>query len=301
VTLRSAAVLLLAASCALAPAAVHAAGDDLPLTPRVRALAAVFVMRAAFGADDEGIEDDWKEVAHRGRPSLEVRGRERLPGGGTRLRDVGIADLATGRVVSFVWLPNESRRAAGEAILPVSEASVRADALVARLYPGAGLVLEGIERFRVAGGEGVYYEVGYAPEGEVRFPDPVVRLALDASTGNLYRVEADADWFDPAPPERGRVSAKLARRIAEVALRPPGLEAAFGAGAIARRIDVEGLSFVRPNGWPADPGPEDPDAPRRYAWMVTFQVAGTASPGQGTVYVDAATGRVLGGVPGPPP
>jgi hypothetical protein len=265
------------------------------------ALQEIAGLRQRVGCPAAPTDDTGRDLIFRGRPAVEIRGEER--GGGAV--DLALFDTAAGRFVSYVCLANASARQAGEAIYSMSEVSSRSDKLVRALVPKANLALEGIQRSRESGGESVYYEARYAPPpGEVPFLEPPVRLLLNASTGSLFKFEIDADWIDPAVPPRVRISQKASRRIAAVVLKNQDLGAVFGQGAALGKIAAADLFTIRPNGW-LGRQPVDSESRMRVAWVVLFTVEGADAPGPHSLFIDAATGRVLGGLPGgsaaPPP
>ena len=165
-----------------------------------------------------------------------------------------------------------------------------------RILPGAELALAGIERYRVSGQEGVYYEAAFAaPADEILFLQPPVRLLLDASSGNLFRFDADPEWFTPPKFPAAHLSRKAAERVAAAALAARDLAAALGAGARFGKVVAAELFVVRPNGWLAIPGGQAA-AQARVAWVVTFSLAGDATGAAHRLFVDAASGRILGGL-----
>jgi hypothetical protein len=242
----------------------------------------------APGADAGG------ESEHLGRPAIVVVG---LPAGDEPAgapRDRGIFDRAAARMVSYVCFANASTRRGGEAIISLAEASGRADRLVRLILPGSSLELESIERRR--DGESVYYEAGYATApGAIPLLEAPVRLSLDASTGSFYRLDVEPGWLDPPAVPRVMISRKAAEKIAAVLLAGRDFGRLFGRGARLGNVARAELFTVRPNGWLgllADPG----RAPARVAFVVPFNVLGGEAPGLHRLFVDAATGRVLGGL-----
>jgi hypothetical protein len=259
-----------------------------------RALRAVADLRRRFEPAPASTEDRSQALTWRGRPALEVEGRAAGAAGAGTLRDSAIFDLGSGRVASFTWFPHASTRRAGEAIISLSEVSLRADAHVRSLFPGSDLHLEGIERQRESGGEGVYYEASFAsPSGEFPFLQPPVRLLLDASTGNLFRFDAEPAWLAPPRLSAAHLSRRAAERVAAAALRSRDLAIVLGAGAALGKVAAAELFVVQPNGWLGAPGEViEPDA--RIAWVVPFSLAGGGAGHR--LFVDATTGRVLGGM-----
>lgn len=287
--LAAAALLLLPNPAAAAPptADAHAA-----------ALRSVAALRAVVDPAAAPVSDSVKELVFRGRPSLEIKGRQLAAEAPGPVRDFSVWDLGTARIAVFVYFPHASARQAGEPIISLSEISTRADAHLGALLPRSGLVLEGIQRFRASGQESVYYEARYAPPGgDIPFLEPPVRLLLDASTGEVFRFDLDPEWLSPPAPPTARISRQAAERIAAVALSSRDLAPFFGEGARPGKVAAAELFYVRPNDWlgfhePAvQPG-------TRVAWVVPFVMEGEASRGTHSLYVDAATGHVLGGAPG---
>ncbi len=235
----------------------------------------------------------------RGGRSLEIEGYERGGDAPGALRDRAVVDQAAGRIVSYVCFANASARTSGEAILSLAAVSSRADNLVRALLPGSNLGLESVERYRAGGTESIYYEARYASTaGESPFLEPPVRLLLNASTGGFFRLDVDPDWFAPPEPPRVRITRKAAERVASIVLRGRDLAPAFGTGAVFGKVAAAELFTVHPNG---SYGfiPDDAQARARVAWVVPFRVDGGDAAGLHSLFVDAATGRILGGVLGP--
>jgi hypothetical protein len=296
------------AACALALlcAAGRAGADDQPAADEpapadlAAALAAIAPVRAAIDPNAEPTVPSGRLFPHRDRPSLEIKGRAVPAAGGDaaagEVREYAVFDLAARRLVSYVYFPHASARRTGEAILSLGSISTRADAAVHALLPGRELVLDGIQRYRASGQESVYYEARYAPTGgELTFLVPPVRMLLDASTGRVFRFEQDPEWPTPVAPPRSMISRGAAARIAAVVLDARDLSATFGPGAARGPLGVPELFVVQPNGWlgvePVEPG-------ARAAWVVPFRLAGEAQGVQHQLFVDAATGRVIGGLAG---
>ena len=205
-----------------------------------------------------------------------------------------------GRIVSYTCFANASTRKSGEAIVSLAEASSRGDRLVRLLLPRSDLALESIQRHRESGAESIYYEARYASgSGEIPFLEAPVRLLLNASTGELFRFDVDADWLDPAGPPRVAISRKSAERIATVVLRGRDFAPAFGPGAVFAKVAAAEMFTVHPNDWLGF-FTESGEARARVAWVVPFRVGGAAA-GLHRLFVDAATGRVIGGLPDQPP
>lgn len=272
-----------------------AVGDATPDV--VRALRAVDEMRLRIAPSSGAAESTWEASTSEGRPVLTIRGNAADGAGAGRRGLEAVFDLGVGQVTSFVWFPHESARKAGEAIMSLSEASSRADGHLRKLFTGTDLALAGIDRYRASGQESVYYEATFAaPAAEVPFLRSPVRLLLDASTGNLYRVEADPEWFMPPKLPSAHLSRRAAERVAAVALGRYDLSQALGGGARLGKVGSADMFVVRPNDWPGIPGTAG--GPARVAWVVPFSLAGDASGAVHRLFVDAGTGRILGGLAG---
>ena len=240
-------------------------------------------------------DDRGQELAFHGRSSIEIKGSERGDDASGTLRDLAVFDPAAGRIVSYVCLTNASTRTSGEAIVSLAAASNRADTLARAMLPGSGLVLESVQRYQVGGTESVYYEARYTSvSGEFPFLEPPVKLLLNATTGVFFRLDIDPDWFDPPAPPRVRISRKAAERIATVVLRRRDLAPAFGSGAVFGKVANGEMLTVHPNesfGFSR----ENAEARARVVWVVPFRVDGGDAAGLHNLFVDAATGRILGG------
>jgi len=294
----------LAAALVLAPLVLLAAplrsaedsssGEDTVPAQAARQLAEVRRLTACSVAptDDVG-----QGLVFQGRPSIEIKGRERGGDAPGTMRDYTVYALASGRIVSYVCFTNASDRKSGESIVSLAEASSRGDRLARALIPGAHLELESIKRYRAGETESVYYEARYAPApGELPVLEPPVRLLLNATSGSLFRLDIDPDWLDPPGPPRVRISHKAAERIATVVLRRHDFTAAFGPGAVFGAVATAEMFWVHPNDW-LGLFKESDEARSRLAWVVPFRVNGAAA-GINSLFVDAATGLVLGGLPG---
>jgi hypothetical protein len=265
----------------------------------LRALHAVDDLRLRIDPSSEATENSWQRSTTHGRPVLQIEGRAASGGSADTRRLEAIFDLGVGRVTSFLWFPHGSARKAGEAIVSLSEVSSRADAHLRKILPGVEFALAGIERQRASGEEGVYYEASFADAAsEVPFLRPPVRLLLDASTGNVYRFDADAEWFVPPKLPSAHLSRRAAERVAAVVLGSRDLSEALGAGARLGKVAPAELFVVRPNGWLGSPGAEN-GGQASVAWVVPFSLAADASRPVHRLFVDAGTGRILGGLPGP--
>lgn len=283
--------------CTALLAGVARATDDRPAAETAvpaPVLGELAGMRERTGCVGAAVDERAQEIMHQGRPSLEVKGRDRGGEVEGAARDIAIFDPAAGRVVSYTCLAGASTRSAGEAIVSLPAVSNRADRLVATLLPGADLVLESVQRYQEGRTESLYYEARYtAASGDFPFFEPPVRLLLNATTGGFFRLDIDPDWFSPPEPPRVRISQKAAGRIATVVLRGRDLAAAFGPGAALGKIAGAELFTVHPNGnLGSVPGGPEPRA--RVAWVVPFRVDGGDAPGLHYLFVDAAAGRILG-------
>ena len=288
-------VALLLVAAAARPGEL-APGDAVVPPTSLRELAQ---LRVSAGATETSGAVGGRRLSYRGRPAVEITGRAPGGEGGAAIRDFAFVDLATGRVVAYAYFPNASTRQTGEAIISLSEVSTLADRLAREILPGFSLALAGIRRHRPAGLESVYYEARYAPPPtEVPFFEPPVRLLLNASTGRLFRVDVDPEVFEPMPPPRLSISRQAAERIASVSLRGRDLAASFGQGATLGAFGPAELFTVRPNHW-LDVYEGDVDTRARVAWVVPFRLSAGGAPGPHSLFVDAATGRLLGGLAAP--
>jgi hypothetical protein len=291
-----------ACCCLLAGAPLRAGADqgDLPAA----AAQGIAAIRRNTGCAVPPTDDVAQELEFRGRASIEVNGRQRDGDAPGAIRDFAIFTPALGRVVSYTCFVNASTRRSGEAIVSLAVASGRGDQLLRALLPGLGLELESIRRHRASGAESIYYEARYAStSGQIPFLEPPVRLLLNATTGDFFRFDVAADWLDPPAAPRIPISRKAAERIATVVLRSRDLAAAFGAGAAFEKVAAAELFIVQPNEWLGF-FTERAETRARAAWVVPFRLGGGIG-GLQRLFVDAATGRILGGLAehagGPPP
>lgn len=288
----------LVALVALAAAAI--AADSPSLAAASEPFAAELArLRRNVPCDGAPTEEVSQPLSHRGRTATGITGRERgeaVPG---PIRDFSVFTGGAGRIVSYICFPNASTRRSGEPIISLAEVSTIADARAQALLPGASLALESIQRYRTSEQESVYYEARYAPvDGDPPFLEPPIRLLLNASNGALFRLDVDPDWIDPAPRPRLQISGKAAERIAAVVLRETDLAPVFGAGAAVGRVGPAEMFVVRANSALAPAGSAAPDGRAQPAWVVPFRLVGGAA-GTHAVFVDAATGRILGGAVAP--
>lgn len=255
-------------------------------------------IRRFAGCLAEPTDDVGVEISFKGRSSIEIKGHERGGAGSGTVRDLAVFDPAAGRIVAYVCFANSSTRKSGEAIVSLAEVSSRADRLARVILPGANLELESIDRRRSGETESIYYEAGYmSASGEFPFLETPVRLFLNATTGELFRLDIDAEWIDPANPARVLISRKAAERVATVVLRGRNLAPVFGSGASIGKVAAAEMFTVHPNGWLGFFA-EYAEARARVAWVVPFRVDGGDTSGLHHLFVDAATGRIIGGLPG---
>jgi hypothetical protein len=276
------------------PGAAHAAGgDDL-----AAAAEEVVRVRTALGLDPGAIVDDTKARNSRGRPAAEVEGWRRT-GGGRWPVDQATYDIWSGRLSKYVNFDNASRRRKGESILPMGAVSSKADGYLAVLYPRHGLFLDGIERYRVRGKESVYYELRYShPPGEILYFHPLVRMLVDASTGQLYRYELAVDYLDLGPVPTAIIGGAASAKLAGLALVAPAALRHLGGQQVLGELFPTDLYYVRPNDWLGAVLPAGGRA--RLAWVVPFRTARNREGAPHVIFIDALTGKILGGVEGGP-
>ena len=275
----------------LLPAAAGAADrDDLAVARKE-----VVRVRAGLGLDPGEIVDDTKARNSRGRPAAEVEGWRRTGGGGRWPVDQATYDIWSGRLSKYVNFDNASSRRKGEAILPMGAVSSKADGYLAVLYPRHGLFLDGIERYRVRGKESVYYELRYSdPPGEVLYFHPLVRMLVDASTGQLYRYELAVDYLDLGPVPGTIIGGAASAKLAGLALVKPGALRQLGGQQVVGELFPTDLYYVRPNDWLGAAVPAGGRA--RLAWVVPFRTARNREGAPHVIFIDALTGKMLGGV-----
>jgi hypothetical protein len=258
---------------------------------------AVNDLRKRLGFDISTVNSTAAITRNLERPAVRVEGVLTGGGSGSRPFDRAVVDVESGLVAFYHNLDNASRRKAGESILPMSSASLRADFYLGIFFPGSELSFQGIKRFLISNSHSIYYEVlfGYPP-GEIRFLQPVVKMLLDASTLRLYRYELAADHLQVGPFTRARIGKKTAEKIAAVNLGRNAIDAPFlEEGGEVSSVPTE-LVYVRPNDWMGLGG-----GVRRsgvwLAWAVPFGRAiiyGEESVR--LVFVGAVTGKLIGGV-----
>lgn len=267
------------------------AADNVP-APALDRLAGI---RQISGCSGTPIDDFVQERDYRGRPAIGSEGRVSDGEAAGAVRDLAVYSPVSGRIVSYTCFSNASTRAAGEAIVSLAEASSRSDKYARALLPDSDIQLESIRRQRADGSESVYYEARYASgSGEYPSLEPPVRIILNATMGNLFRVDIDPDWLDPAAAPRVRITQKAAARVAVVVLRNLDLAPVFGPGAVLGKVASAERYTVNPNDWLGF-FKDSADTRARAAWVVPFRVEGGAAAGLHSIFVDAATGRILGG------
>lgn len=283
--------LLLLSSPLAAAADQSAAASAVPAA----ALQGIAAMRRITGCPVPPTDDQGQDLVFRGLPSIEIKGRQQGGDAAGAIRDLAIFGSGLRRIVSYTCFSNASTRKSGEAIVSLAVASGRGDQVLRALLPGTDLELESIQRHRASGAESIYYEARYASAaGKIPFLEPPVRILLNASTGDFFRFDVDADWLDPLGPPRIGISRKSAERIATVVLRGRDLVPAFGAGAVFEKVAAAEMYIVHPNDWLGF-FKDSADARARAAWVVPFRVGGGVA-GLHRLFVDAATGRILGGL-----
>jgi hypothetical protein len=259
------------------------------------ALEEVNRVRSGLGLSLEKMKDLNRYRSSHGRPAREVEGWRRTGEEEIWPIDQATFDIRSGRLSKYVSFVNVSRRKAGESILSMGSISTKADAYLHLLIPGADLALEGIERYRLEGRESVYYEVRYSPQPqEVIFFHPLAKMLLDASTGRLYRFEMAADFLGVGAMPDSVISGASAARLAALYLQRRALENSLGRGTAVSRVLAPTLYFVRPNTWLEGEAPSGGVA--RAAWVVPFQTGGEADATPHLLFVDALSGKSIGGI-----
>lgn len=286
----------------IAAAAIHpTAGAAVPAEEEYgpAAVGEVNRVRGGLQVNSQGMKDVSRYRTSYGRPVMEVEGWERTAEGNLWPIDQATFDIRSGLLSKYVNFSHASRRKAGEAILPMGSLSNRGDAYLRLFYPGSDLALEGIERYRVSGKESVYYELRYSsrPQDVLSF-HPLVRMLLDASTGRLYRFELAADYLGVGSLPKAVISGAAAARIAGLYLQTQDLESALGRDASVSSVLAADLYFVRPNSWLGGEVPAGGVA--RPAWVVPFLSAGASEENPHLLFVDAVTGKAIGGAASAP-
>jgi hypothetical protein len=269
------------------------AGEASP--PSAAALGEINRIRKGLGIEVSGLEDIGRRQIRIGRPGEEVEGWRWTATEGRWPVDQATFDTRSGLLSKYVDFTSSNRRRSGEAILSMSVVSNKADRYVSLFYPDRELSLESIDRYRVRGKESVYYELRYNfhPQ-EILFFHPLARMLVNATTGRLYRFELAVDYLDARYPSRKMISAAAAEKIAGLVLRSIDLERYLGGRDKVGAVLSADLYFVRPNSWlGADLRSE---GKARAAWVVAFRAGGADQGAVHLVFVDAATGRNLGGI-----
>jgi hypothetical protein len=288
---------MFAAAAILAPAAAAAGAEEEYGRAAVREVNRV---RGGMQVNSQDMKDISRYRTSYGRPAMEVEGWERTAEGNLWPVDQATFDIRSGLLSKYVNFSYASRRKAGEAILPMGSMSNKGDLYLRLFYPGSDLALEGIDRYRVSGKESVYYELRYSPQPrEVLSFHPLVRMLVDASTGRLYRFELAADYLGAGALPEAVISGAAAARIAGLYLQTQDLDRALGRGASISSVLAADLYFVRPNSWLGGEVPAGGVA--RPAWVVPFLSAGRSEESPHLLFVDAATGRAIGGTASAPP
>ncbi len=263
--------------------------------PSAAALREVNRIRDGLAIDNRGLKDVGRRHPRFGRPGEEIEGWRTMPENVRWPVDQATFDTWSGLLAKYVDFTSSNRRRSGEAILSMSVVSSRADRYLALFYPDRDLALESIDRYRVRGKESVYYELRYNfhPQ-EILFFHPLVRMLVNASTGRLYRFELAVDYLDARYPSRAMISAAAAEKIAAVSLRSIDLEPHLGGWEKVSTILSADLYFVRPNNWLGAAPPAGGRA--RAAWVIPFRTGEVDREAAHLIFVDAATGKLLGGI-----
>jgi len=276
---------------ACSPGGARSAGEDDLAAAREE----VTRVRVGLGFKSAEIEDDSRHRSSHGRPAAEIEGWRRTGGGGRWPVDQATYDVWSGLLSKYVNFDNASSRKRGESILPMGAVSAKADAYLAVLYPKHGLSLDGIERYRVRGKESVYYELRYAPQPqEILFFHPLVRMLVDASTGRLYRFELAADYLGLGAMKENIIGGAAAARIAGIVLGGKNVARHLDGGKVEGELFPTDLYYVRPNDWLGSSIPAGGRA--RLGWVIPFRTARNREGTPHLLFVDAVTGKILGGV-----
>lgn len=288
---------MLAAAAILLPAAAAATAEE---EYGRAAVGEVNRVRGGLQVNSQGMKDLSRYRTSYGRPAMEVEGWERTAEGNFWPVDQATFDIRSGLLSKYVNFSHASRRRVGEAILPMGSMSNRGDGYLRLFYPGSDLALESIDRYRVSGKESVYYELRYSPQPrEVLSFHPLVRMLVDASTGSLYRFELAADYLGVGALPEAVISGAAASRIAALYLQTQDLDRALGRGASVSSVLAADLYFVRPNSWLGGGVPAGGVA--RPAWVVPFLSTGRSEESPHLLFVDAVTGKAIGGAATAPP
>jgi hypothetical protein len=285
-------LLLFCAVFALSSASpVRADEEGLPSAAALREINRI---RQGLEIDAGGLENAGRRQVRIGRPGEEIEGWRNSAKGRWPV-DQATFDTWSGLLSKYVDFTSSNRRNSGEPILSMSAVSNRADRYLALFYPDRELALESIDRYRVRGKESVYYELRYNfhPQ-EILFFHPLARMLVNASTGRLYRFELAVDYLDARYPSTTMISASAAAKIADITLRSIDLEPHLGRREAVSDWLTADLYFVRPNRW-LGASVQDGGGVRA-AWVVPFRAGGGDREAAHLVFIDAATGKLLGGI-----
>jgi hypothetical protein len=288
--------LLLLSFCAFfAFALASPVRADEASLPSAAALGEISRIRKGLGIDGSGLEDVGRRQVRIGRPGEEIEGWRWTATEGRWPVDQATFDTWSGLLSKYVDFTSSNRRRSGEAILSMSAVSSKADRYLALFYPDRELSLESIDRYRVRGKESVYYELQYNfhPQ-EILFFHPLARMLVNATTGRLYRFELAVDYLDARYPSRKMISAAAAEKIAGLTLRLIDLKPHLGRREAVSGLLPADLYFVRPNNWLGADQQEGGRA--RVAWVVPFRTGEVDQETVHLVFIDAATGKLLGGI-----
>ncbi len=253
-------------------------------------------VRDGLKVEREGMVDRSRYRTSHGRPALEIEGWRADGENILWPIDQATYDIRSSRLSKYVNFKNASRRKAGEAIQPMGSVSARGDGYLALFRLSRELALEGIERFRVRDKESVYYELRYTsqPQDVLSF-HPLIKILVDASSGRFYRYELAADYLDAGAMPRSIISGSAASRLAALYLQTIDLGDFLGRGAAIGNVLAPDLYYLRPNRGFGGNVPEGGVA--RPAWVVPFQTDGDWYEVPHLLFIDAVTGKTIGGVP----
>lgn len=286
------AIPLLFMGLCLAPSPATAAAEEYV----EEAVTELNRVRDGLKVGREGMVDRSRYRTSHGRPALEIEGWQADGEDVLWPIDQATYDIRSRRLSKYVNFKHASHRKAGEAIQPMGSVSARGDGYLALFRLGRELALEGIERFRVRDKESVYYELRYSSQPQdVVFFHPLVRILVDASTARFYRYELASDYLDAGAMPRAIISGSAASRLAALYLQTIDLGSFLGRGAAVGNVLAPDLYYVRPNSGFGGQSPGGGVA--RAAWIVPFQTDGDWYEVPHLLFIDAITGRTIGGVP----
>ena len=110
--------------------------------------------------------------------------------------------------------------------------------------------------------------------------------------------QGGADYLEAGAIPKAVISGAAASRIAGLYLRTQDLDKALGRGASVSSVMAAELFFVRPNTWLGGEVPAGGVA--RPAWVVPFLSTGRGEDSPHLLFVDAVTGRTIGGTASAP-